>query len=131
MRIFNLSGTSYGVRLIVATVCSVAFALILLTLFSIIVYFTGYTSGLLTAIKLIIRLLSVGLCALILVKNTGGLLNGSLAGLLSSIGVQLAFSLISSTFNWGEFAFNLLFCVIFGALFGIIFVNLKNNSKSS
>ncbi len=131
MQSFSLRSAPSFARLIFSALVSTLFALILLMLFSLVVYFTGGSNGLLIAVNVVIRLFSAGLAALIFVKTQRGLLCGAIAGAFSGIFVQALFSLISLRFNWGSFVLNSLFCALFGGIFGIIFVNLKNNAKSS
>ncbi len=131
MQSFSLRSAPPFARLILSALISTFFALILLMLFSLVIYFTGGSNGLLTAVNVVIRLLSVGLASLLFVRTEKGLLCGAVAGIVSGILVQTLFSLISLRFNWGSFAINSLFCGLFGGIFGIIFVNLKNNAKSS
>lgn len=122
-----LTKNNFIIKLLLGVFISVLFALILLTFFSVIITFTGVSQKGLSVINTIIRLLSVGLCVLICVKEKA-ILKGSIAGLVTCIFVQLLFFAISGTINIGEFIINSIFCIIFGVIFAIIFVNLKNKS---
>ena len=127
----RLSVAKFPIRLAVSAVLSVTFALLLLMLFSVVAYFTGYNNLVLKIINILIRFLATAFCIILLTGESGAIKNGIIGGLVSSVAVQATFSCISGRLNWGDFALNTVFCIIFGVIFAIIYVNLKNNGKSS
>ena len=126
-----LKQLSYPLKLLKSTVYSILFAFALLILFSIVIHYTGANDGVIRAINIIIRLLSVGLCVFLSVEKSSGIAKGALAGLATAILLQLCFCFVLTTFNFKDFALGTVFSVIFGIIFGIIFVNLKNKGESS
>ena len=129
MQIFT--SIKYPLRVIAAGLISSLTALILLFTFSAIIYFTGASDWLLRVINLLVRIFAVGVCVFLCMPQSKGILYGSIAGLVSAIFMQFTFLALSAKFSVSEFLINGLFCVIFGAIFGIIWVNLKNRAKST
>lgn len=129
MQIFT--SIKYPLRVIAAGLISSLTALILLFTFSAIIYFTGASDWLLRVINLLVRIFAVGVCVFLCMPQSKGMLYGSIAGLVSAIFMQFTFLALSAKFSVSEFLINGLFCVIFGAIFGIIWVNLKNRAKST
>ncbi len=129
MQIFT--SIKYPLRVIAAGLISSLTALILLFTFSAIIYFTGASDWLLRVINLLVRIFAVGVCVFLCMPQSKGILYGGIAGLVSAIFMQFTFLALSAKFSVSEFLINGLFCVIFGAIFGIIWVNLKNRAKST
>ena len=129
MQIFT--SIKYPLRVIAAGLISSLTALILLFTFSAIIYFTGASDWLLRVINLLVRIFAVGVCVFLCMPESKGILYGGIAGLVSAIFMQFTFLALSAKFSVSEFLINGLFCVIFGAIFGIIWVNLKNRAKST
>ena len=129
MQIFT--SIKYPLRVIAAGLISSLTALILLFTFSAIIYFTGASDCLLRVINLLVRIFAVGVCVFLCMPQSKGILYGGIAGLVSAIFMQFTFLALSAKFSVSEFLINGLFCVIFGAIFGIIWVNLKNRAKST
>lgn len=129
MQIFT--SIKYPLRVIAAGLISSLTALILLFTFSAIIYFTGASDWLLRVINLLVRIFAVGVCVFLCMPQSKGILYGGIAGLVSAIFMQFTFLALSAKFSISEFLINGLFCVIFGAIFGIIWVNLKNRAKST
>ena len=129
MQIFT--SIKYPLRVIAAGLISSLTALILLFTFSAIIYFTGASDLLLRVINLLVRIFAVGICVFLCMPQSKGILYGGIAGLVSAIFMQFTFLALSAKFSVSEFLINGLFCVIFGAIFGIIWVNLKNRAKST
>ena len=121
----------YPLRVTIAGMISALTALILLFFFSTIIYFTGAGDLLLRIINLLVRIFAVGVCVFLCMPESKGILYGGISGLVSSIFTQMVFLGISGNFTLFEFLLNTLFCIIFGAIFGIIWVNLKNRAKST
>ena len=129
MQIFT--SIKYPLRVIAAGLISSLTALILLFTFSAIIYFTGASDWLLRVINLLVRIFAVGVCVFLCMPQSKGILYGSIAGLVSAVFMQFTFLALSAKFSVSEFLINGLFCVIFGTIFGIIWVNLKNRAKST
>ena len=129
MQIFT--SIKYPLRVIAAGLISSLTALILLFTFSAIIYFTGASDWLLRVINLLVRIFAVAVCVFLCMPERKGILYGGIAGLVSAIFMQFTFLALSAKFSVSEFLINGLFCVIFGAIFGIIWVNLKNRAKST
>ncbi len=129
MQIFT--SIKYPLRVVAAGLISSLTALILLFTFSAIIYFTGASDWLLRVINLLVRIFAVGVCVFLCMPESKGILYGGIAGLVSTIFMQFTFFALSAKFSVSEFLINGLFCVIFGAIFGIIWVNLKNRAKST
>ena len=129
MQIFT--SIKYPLRVIAAGLISSLTALILLFTFSAIIYFTGASDWLLRVINLLVRIFAVAVCVFLCMPESKGILYGGIAGLVSAIFMQFTFLALSAKFSVSEFLINGLFCVIFGAIFGIIWVNLKNRAKST
>ena len=122
---------NHFVKLCLSLIISTLLTLVLLLFFSVIIYFTGANSFWLKAVNLIIRLFAVCSCVLIYAPQSKGILSGAILGVLSFASVQLAFAILFKGFKFDNFLMNSLFSVIFGAIFGIICVNLKNRAKST
>ncbi|MBE5765262.1 MAG: DUF3792 family protein [Clostridiales bacterium] len=129
MQIFT--SIKYPLRVIAAGLISSLTALILLFTFSAIIYFTGASDWLLRVINLLVRIFAVAVCVFLCMPQSKGILYGGIAGLVTAIFMQFTFLALSAKFSVSEFLINGLFCVIFGAIFGIIWVNLKNRAKST
>ena len=88
-------------------------------------------SDILLVLILAVFVFAVAVCVFLCMPESKGILYGGIAGLVSAIFMQFTFLALSAKFSVSEFLINGLFCVIFGAIFGIIWVNLKNRAKST
>lgn len=129
MRIFT--NMIYPLKVTVAGMISALSALILIFFFSTIIYFIGASDLLLRIINLLVRIFAVAVCVFLCMPENKGILYGGISGLVSAIFTQLTLFGISGEFTLFEFLLNTIFSIIFGAIFGIIWVNLKNRAKST
>jgi putative membrane protein (TIGR04086 family) len=126
-----LSVKNQLIRGFLSLIISALSALVLLLFFSLIIYFTGANTFVLKLINLIIRLVAICVCVFVFAADEKGLLFGGLLGILSYLFQSLAFSLLFGGNAFENFLLNGAFSIAFGAIFGIICVNLKNRAKST
>lgn len=115
---------SYSV--LVGTGISVIFCLVSILIFSFIVKGFGFSSGIIKTVNQFIKSVAIFLGCFLNINGKNGFIKGGLIGLVSSVIMQCFFALIGGSFCSAiTFILDAVFCIVIGALFGIISVNAK------
>ena len=111
-----------------SVVLSVSVSVILVLVFSLIITFTGLKSSFITPINYVIKLISVTAGVLAFVREGKGALKGIIFGVIYFALSGLTFALVSGSFDLGVQTFlDLAYCVVVGAITGILAVNIKKS----
>ena len=105
---------------------TVIVSLVAVLIFSFIVKNFNISSTVIKTVNQFIKSVTIFSSCTIFVIGSGGIYKGAILGGISSVILQLIFSLIAGSFIGFKTIFiDLIFCAILGAICGIISVNLK------
>lgn len=126
-----LKQNNFLIKVVISSLFATLFALVTLLVFSLIASATGASGLFLKIFNLLVRYSAVALAVYLSCDNQKGILKGGLSGVVAGIFVQLLFLIFSKSTTFYNFALNCIFCLIFGAILGIIFANLKKHPNNS
>lgn len=129
---FAVIRKKFWFKLIKGLFYALLFTLVCVLLLALAMRFTGGNEMVIRIVNCVIRLAAAGVCAFFAVDGEKGLIKGACAGLATALGVYLLFGIMGGGFavDGGEVV-NWACATVAGALFGIIFVNLKNKGRNS
>jgi putative membrane protein (TIGR04086 family) len=105
---------------------TVIVSLIAVIIFSVIVKNFNISSTVIKTVNQFIKSITIFAGCMIFVLGSGGIYKGAILGGISSVILQLIFSLIAGSFIGFKTIFiDLIFCAVIGGICGIISVNLK------
>lgn len=105
---------------------SLIISLVSILIFAFIVRSALLSNGVIKCVNQFIKIISIFLGCVFFIKGKGGLVKGALLGLLFFILTTLIFALFSAGFTISlSLVIDLFFCVIVGAISGIISVNIS------
>ena len=107
---------------------SLCVSIIGILLFAFILKFVGLSDTVIKVVNQVIKVVSVLFGVLVCLKKdkSKGLLKGSIVGGLYTLSSYLVFSLLVASFNFSLTIFyDLIFSMVVGLIFGVLFVNSK------
>lgn len=123
------SGNSFIKSLVSGTSVALISTVIGVLIFSLVANLCGLSTGVIKPVNQFIKVISIFFGCVFAVKESKGLIKGAAIGALYSVLIYLLFSLLAGSFGtFVSFIIDFAFCVVIGAVSGILTVNVGNKN---
>ena len=123
----NAEGKNFFVLIFKSVILSVLITLLSVIVFAFIVKRAGLTTTVIKSVNQFIKTVSVFVGCFFVIKGRLGVVKGAVSGALYALIIALLFFLFSKTsYPTFSLAIEVAFCLIIGAISGVVAVNKKN-----